>query len=61
MPSQLLNPDPGWQAIRRALDCNLERRAVKQRSSSNVETEDNVDSWLELQGGGYKNRDCRCD
>ena len=48
MPNQLLNPDPGWLAIKRALDlvtvCNLESGAVKQRFSSNVETEDNVDS-----------------
>lgn len=50
----------GRQGIREALDllagCNLERKAVKQWSSSNVGTGDALDSELELQGGGYRLR-----
>lgn len=58
--SQLLNPDPGWRRNQRGCGpsvCNLERKALKQWPSSNVETGDALDADLELQGGGYRRRD----
>ncbi len=61
MPSQLLNPDPGWQELREAVDlvtvCDLEGKAVKWWFSSDLETGDVLDFKLELQGGGYRCRE----
>lgn len=47
----------GREALDPVAVCNLERKALKQWSSSNVGTADALDSKLELQGGGCRHRD----